>query len=151
MINNDNTHTAPAEYKTRGLWLRLPKGANEVRYRLDLSRPVRVYRNLTRDCYSIQQDGLVKAHADSAALEDVAWKVGQKGRLRVIREQAKNVHAFAVGHLVPATTALDAAPVKYNPYKMDSFRADNARLTKSDGAFLNAHGQSFALWNKENR
>jgi hypothetical protein len=138
-----------AVYKTRNLSLRLPKGKNPARYLLDLTRPVRVYRNLNADCYSIQQDGLVKAHADSATLEDVAWKVGQKGRLRVIREQAKNVHAYAVGYLVPATTALEAAPVKYNPYKMDSFRADNARLTKSDGAYLNAHGQSFALWNTE--
>lgn len=138
-----------AVYKTRGLSLRLPSWEDELRYRLDLTRPVRVYRNLNADCYSIQQDGLVKAHADSATLEDVTWKVGQKGRLRVIREQAKNVHAFAVGHLVPATTALDAAPVQYNPYKMDSFRAEDARLTKSDGAYLNAHGQSFALWNQE--
>lgn len=139
-------------FTTRSLSLRLPKGKNPARYQLDLTRPVRVYRNLTRDCYSIQQDGLVKAHAAMVALEDVAWTVGQKGRLRVIREQAKNVHAFAVGYLVQATTALDAAQVWYNPYKVDSFRCDldwDAPLTKSDGAYLNVHGQSFALWKQE--
>tara|TARA_R100001086_G_scaffold115082_1_gene58763 strand:- start:971 stop:1459 length:489 start_codon:yes stop_codon:yes gene_type:complete len=140
-----------AVYKTRNLSLRLPKGANPARYLLDLTRPVRVYRNLTRDCYSIQQGGIVKAHADSVVLEDVAWTVSQPGRRRVIRDGKKNVHAFAVGYLVPTTTAAYAAPVRYNPYKMDSFRADqyNARLTKSDGAYLNAHSQSFALWSPE--
>lgn len=143
-----------AVYKTRGLSLRLPKGANPARYLLDLTRTVRAYRNLSRDCYSIQQDGIVKAHADSVALEDVTWTVSQPGRRRVIRDGKKNVHAFAVGHLVPATTALDAAPVVYNPYNMDSFRVEispeeAARLTKSDAALLNAHGQSFALYNQE--
>ena len=140
-----------AVYKTRNLSLRLPEGANPARYQLDLTRPVRVYRNLTRDCYSIQQDGIVKAHADSVALEDVAWTVSQPGRRRVIRDGKKNVHAFAVGYFTPATTALSAAQVWYNPFKVDSFRCDldwDAPLTKSDGAYLNAHGQSFALRNK---
>ena len=139
-----------AVYKTRGLSLRLPTGANPARYQLDLTRPVRVYRNLTRDCYSIQQGGIVKAHADSVALEDVSWTVSQPGRRRVIRDGKKNVHAFAVGHLVPATTATEAAPVSYNPYKMDSFRTSGIdRLAASDAALLNAHGQSFALYNQE--
>lgn len=141
-----------AVYKTRNLSLRLPTGGNPARYQLDLTRPVRVYRNLTRDCYSIQQDGIVKAHADSVTLEDVSWTVSQPGRRRVIRDGKKNVHAFAVGHLVPATTATEAAPVSYNPYKMDSFRTAGrewpyyvSRLAASEAALLNAHGQSFAL------
>jgi len=141
-----------AVYKTCNLSLRLPKGKNPARYLLDLTRPVRVYRNLTRNCYSIQQGGIVKAHADSVALEDVSWTVSQPGRRRVIRDGKKNVHAFAVGHLVPATTGANAAQVWYNPFKVDSFRCDldwDSPLTKSDGAYLDTNGQPFALWNEK--
>jgi hypothetical protein len=147
----NTTPTAPAEYRTSELRFR---NRSNPRYKLDLDRPVKVYRNLSSKCFSIMQDSIVKAHADAVTLENVDWKVSQKGRRRVIRDGKKNVHAFAVGHLVPATTALDAAPVVYNPYNMDSFRVEispeeAARLTKSAAALLNAQGQSFALYNQE--
>ena len=36
----------------------------DPRYKLDLSKKVFVYKNLHKDCWSIKQDGLVKAHSD---------------------------------------------------------------------------------------
>jgi len=33
----------------------------DKRYKIDYSKPVRVYKNLNKGCWSIQQNGLVKA------------------------------------------------------------------------------------------
>lgn len=86
-------------------------------------KPVKVYWNLHRECFSVQQDGLVVCHADQVELRDVTFKVNQAGRQRVLKEGRKNVHAFIVGHLDEkfADRCWDVKVV-YNPYKYDSFR-----------------------------
>jgi hypothetical protein len=43
------------------------------------AKPVKVYWNLHRDCFSVQQDGLVVCHADQVELRDVTFKVYEKG------------------------------------------------------------------------
>jgi hypothetical protein len=131
MTNDNNTHGD----------LRLRKAGNP-RYALDWNRPVKVYRNLNSRCFSIAQDDLVKAHADSIALDDVEWRVGEKGRLRVIREQAKNVHAYAVGLIADSFRASRAERVHYNPYRDERFNIerDGTRymLRRSAAAYFDA-------------
>ena len=111
--NTPTTQAAPAAYATSELRFR---NASNPRYRLDRSRPVKIYRNLSSKCFSVMQDSLVKAHVDAVVLQDVTWKVGQAGRLRVIREKQKNVHAFAVGRIVSRLLSIRAEWVHYNPY-----------------------------------
>lgn len=41
--------------------------------------------------------GLVVAHVEQIALQDAEFRVSEKGRRRVIKEQCKNVHAKIVG------------------------------------------------------
>ena len=72
----------------------------DKRYKIDHDRTVRVYRNLHKKCYSIQQDGLVKAHATELYLFDSVFQVNKKGRERVLVEKKKNVHAFVVESFV---------------------------------------------------
>ena len=102
------------------------------RYKLDLDRTVKVYWNLHRKCFSVQQDGLVKAHLNRVYLHSVEFKVSEAGRQRVIKEQRKNVHAFAVGTMVDAYAvgtmegkvdlwSLNPVKVSYNPYKSGTF------------------------------
>lgn len=101
----------------------------------------RVYRNLhkgttERPVYSVQQytakgspsgrkRWIVVAYATSILLADVRFKVDEKKRLKVIEEQRKNVHAYAVGHqlwgLVPHWLNQSGDKVGYNPYKGSSF------------------------------
>lgn len=134
MINNDHTTTAPAEYRTSELRFR---NRSNPRYRLDLARPVKVYRNLSRKCFSVMQDGIVKAHAKTVCLEDVAWTVSQKRRQRVIREQCKNVHAFSIGLLRDSVRLAKAETVFYNPYLDYHFqvvRNGGARLVHQSAA-----------------
>lgn len=67
---------------------------------IDPNRPVRVFRNWKRDCWSILQDGVLRASAREVLLADVEFLVRPSGRARMLREGRKNIHAYAVGRLV---------------------------------------------------
>lgn len=114
---------------------------------------VRIYRNLHNKKYSIQaqnESGVwrVIAHAERVSVSNAGTYVSQAGRLRVIREKRKNVHAFITGTLIHfdgLTTGASATlsednirelkacryewrtipqldyVVSYNPYKYETF------------------------------
>ncbi len=74
----------------------------------DLSKPVRVYRNLkhgrkTRPLYSIMQGGRVIARRHRVLLSGkndyCIFVVNEAGRQRVLKQKRKNVHAFVAGYL----------------------------------------------------
>ena len=124
-----------------------------------------VYFNLHTHLWSVkaldgQYKGKVVAHARSIELHDCELKVSEAGRQRVIREQAKNVHAGVVGEVV----AIDAVskrypvqfhrlfdevddvtrllPVTYNPYRFNSFVTKDKHIPvhRADKAVLNSTG-----------
>ena len=89
-----------------------------------------VYYNLHRKLWSIKalagpEKGKVIERSDHVRLQDVAPKVSEAGRQRVIREQRKNVHAGLVGHIAPQNVHLgpfsDKHKISYNPYKSGNF------------------------------
>lgn len=98
-------------------------------------RLVRVYKNLTRGGYSIQEYVTGKGwrvidHADAVILEHCTFIVNQKGRERVVREKKKYVHAFIQGALLAKGMSISmdhflADPnvnvVYYNPYRCTQF------------------------------
>jgi hypothetical protein len=98
-----------------------------------LGTKVFVYFNLHRKCLSIKalsgpNKGRVIAHASSVILADALFKVSEAGRMRVIQEKRKNVHAGIVGTVQSMDNMADYVkwaylgnPVKYNPYKFESF------------------------------
>ena len=102
---------------------------NDERYDIDFDRKVFVYKNLHKGCWSIKQDGIVKAHADNVTLYQVMMKVNRKGRERVLKEKRKNVHAGIKGYLRldEFERVWDDLPedqfdeITYNPYKYSSF------------------------------
>ena len=101
----------------------------DSRYKLDESRKVFVYKNLHKDCWSIKQNGLVKAHTDNVTLYNVVMKVNRKGREKVLREKRKNVHAGISGYLCSKffsdtwddISEDELIEITYNPYKYTSF------------------------------
>ena len=104
----------------------------EERYEIDFARKVFVYKNLHKDCWSIKQDGLVKAHSDNKPIRlySAMMKVNKKGRERVLKEKRKNVHAGISGYISypdPSFACWDGigwwemSPITYNPYKYESF------------------------------
>jgi len=99
---------------------------DEKRYEINFNKPVFVYKNLHKDCWSVKQDGLVKAHTTSLAMHSCTFKVSEAGRKRVLNEQRKNVHAGIQGYIEEQVgnwidSHPTARPVTYNPYKYENF------------------------------
>jgi hypothetical protein len=115
--------------------------ANDPRYKINLNKPIKVYRNLHKQCWSVQQDGLVKAHTNSIKLFDCEFIVNQAGREKVIKERRKNVHAFIKGYISELfNTILDehfGTEVTYNPYKNEFFyKKESGESIRSADAVL---------------
>lgn len=76
---------------------------------------VRVYKNLNRDCLSVQtfvdQKWRVVAYADSVELRDVKFHVSKPGREWVLARGAKTVHAWAEGTLATWVPAAARQPL----------------------------------------
>ena len=86
---------------------------------------VRVYYNVNRACFSVQ-DALNKqviAHVPRCSIRSAQFKVYETGRQRVIESGQKNVHAFVVGHFAgtdePDTDGCRAG--YYNPREVADF------------------------------
>lgn len=115
--------------------------------------------------------GKVIAHATHVILNDASFKVGQKGRQRVLDTKQKNVHAFVRGNLSEAYITLDplgiisstmltsskvkngfsyqqmkySTRVYYDPYKWDSFvMADGTPVETADKVWLRTSGEVYA-------
>ena len=94
---------------------------------------VRVYWNLHRRCWSIQdvKSGLVIDHRYDITLEQAKFVVRKSGQKRVREEGKKNVHAFAVGYIAEEQDIDNSAyhhKVSYNPYKNDFFMRSSTEL-----------------------
>ena len=105
--------------------------AELCRKKLDFSKPIEVYKNLHKDCWSIRQNRIVQFHTDYICLQDAEFIVSQAGRLRVLKNAQKNVHAFVRGFWCDPKEqwserlAFGYDEVTYNPYKYDSFVLTN--------------------------
>lgn len=92
----------------------------------DITKPVLIYRNLTKRCWSIKQNGLVVAYTNNIILKDAICVVNQKGNQKVRQEKQKNVHAYIKGIIY---TTLDELVfneiITYNPYIHDTFINNN--------------------------
>lgn len=87
---------------------------------------VEVYRNLHNNLFSIRdkESGLVLAHGNKIVLFHCKFIVKDSGRLKVIKEKRKNVHAWVEGVYI-GTLKSDLGNVDniayYDPYKTESF------------------------------
>ena len=88
---------------------------------------VRVYYNLHKKCFSIQdyKTGLVTKHTNQLNLSNAMFVVRKSGNERVRSEGKKNLHAFVNGIVndKPSDTNSfhNSYKVRYNPYEMDYF------------------------------
>jgi hypothetical protein len=102
-----------------------------------------IYYNLHKRCWSLKAlrtvepdagglfapsvKGRVTGHADTVLATVTTCKVSEAGRLRVIREKSKNIHAGIVGKSCIANPSnkiitTDTTPsLTYNPYKRPDF------------------------------
>ena len=84
-----------------------------------------IYRNLHTGGFSVKYRGRVVAHLDKFTAVNATFKVNEKGRQRVIKEKAKNVHAYIVTDAIPIDDCIEGKigykEITYNPYTDNSF------------------------------
>lgn len=81
-----------------------------------------VYWNLHKQVWSVRRGGRVVSHRPQLWMTDVDFRVQQAGRLRVIEEKRKNVHAYANGNVVGKYDFyVPGRKIIYNPYKFTTF------------------------------
>lgn len=83
-----------------------------------VGKRVYVYRNLTKSCWSVMVDGIVRCHAQTVQLRNMKFVVRRSGYERYLRTNRKNVHAFVVGELVEVNGSglnVPKSEVTYNP------------------------------------
>jgi hypothetical protein len=110
---------------------------------------VRVYRNLHNGKFSIQDKatGLVLGHADEVTLAWGYFTVSESGRLRVVREGRKNVHAYAEGRYMAykgwgdLTGQGNWRTVTYNPFKMSFFTLQDGSYATRTYSLVHLHGR----------
>lgn len=93
---------------------------------LENGQPVQVYKNLNRDCFSIQdkKTKLVVAYADTVTVRNANFVISEAGRQRAIRDNRRNVHAYVQGEFFISDQDIPLEAVKvgyYNPFKTDKF------------------------------
>jgi hypothetical protein len=120
----------------------------DPRYLINHLKPVKVYRNLHKNCYSVQQDGLVKGHFKKLAIKNPMFLVRTIGKELVRKTKRKNVHAFVIGYLEDfvGLRAVAGDCVTYNPYKNDSFvykdTGNPVKKTKYADFFFSTEGKA---------
>lgn len=87
----------------------------------DHAKPVGVYWNFHRKCYSVKQNRLVIGYSNCISLVDAKFTVSEAGRQRVLRERKKNVHACVTGTLRIPEEGFWDVKIRYNPYKDEHF------------------------------
>ncbi|MEM7404582.1 MAG: hypothetical protein AAF458_04775 [Pseudomonadota bacterium] len=122
---------------------------------IDTSRPVRVFRNWKRGCYSIMQDGLVRASASAVRLDDVELLVRPSGRARMLKTGRKNVHAYAIGILIDFVSVderrelgeFEGRALFYDAHRFDAFvdRDDHTPLGWADQVQLDPTGAFYSV------
>ena len=95
-----------------------------MKEKLETGDRIEVYRNLHKDCFSIRKNGRVVKHLfndEKLDMEDVKFAVQPAGRVKVLRERKKNVHAFVRGTYISKGLAAWQSVASYNPYKYGHF------------------------------
>lgn len=96
---------------------------------IEPDKPVRVFKNWKLGCYSIMQDGRLKASARQVRLAGVEFVVRASGRRRMLEKGRRTVHAYAIGCLVDHVhpdetrelTALSGRGAYYDPRRFPAF------------------------------
>lgn len=110
---------------------------DDIAKHIDPSKPVRIYRNLHRQCLSVMQSGKVACHAEHILVAHVCFIISKAGQKRVRETKRKNVHAFIEGYWAPTRLVPWAScygnwvELYYNPYACDGF------INRESGEIIN--------------
>jgi len=122
----------------------------------DAGQQFRVYRNLHRRVWSLQQGAKVIAHSSWVLLNGVTFTVSERGRARALRRGVRNVHAKAQGTLLAGDGVQSVAywlitnmrEVTYNPFKAAGFyfRDTGEVVSAADLVLFATDGKAWVLY-----
>jgi hypothetical protein len=99
---------------------------------------VDVYRNLTRRAWSVRVAGRVVGHVQAIALRDVTLRSSNAARLRCLRLQVRDVHAWARGIPTDAPRPPEATRFRYRLAEEGFRLPDGGRVHRADACWLEA-------------
>ena len=112
-------------------------------------RKFRVWFNLHLKVWTVKAGRDPVRHAAAVVLGNVRFHVGEGGRARVLARQCREVHAWAIGDLLPdgAELPADAVEITYNPYRAGTFtRRDNGLpVVSAEVVFFCADRRAYAV------
>lgn len=107
---------------------------------------VEVYRNLTRQLWSVRSAGRVVGHVPAIALRDVVLRASEASRLRCVRLGVRDVHAYARGARFVADRPPEAVRVRYLPHVEAGFRLpDGTIVSEAAALWLEEDGTAWCL------
>lgn len=86
-----------------------------------MKNDVKVYFNSHKKLWSIKIKNKPVIHKKEIYLKNISFKVYEKGRMKVLKEKRKNVHAFVCGEVTSKFKADNMKKAYYNPYKTETF------------------------------
>lgn len=107
------------------------KQTKNINIPLDRAKPVYVYHNSNKQCWSIKQNGKVILHTNHVYLEDCEFKVNKSGREKSIKSGRKTFHAYVKGYVTIPKTYTDSSDIeiiRYDREVNDSFYYNNFEL-----------------------
>jgi hypothetical protein len=109
------------------------------------------YRNLHTGMWSLmavdgEHAGRIVAHASEVTISAPRFVVRESGRLRVIREGKKNVHAGVRGFVSGKRPMSAPVRVTYNPYRLGAFvNAETGEsVSEATRVHLDSNGKAWA-------
>jgi len=110
----------------------------------------RIYRNLHRKCFSIQEWFPGKGYrvidwAENIMADNVSFKVYESGRQKVLAKKKKNVHAFVCCDSFLKEESVGGEKISYNPYSAGHFSFENNPIFRADKVSLR-EGKMFRLY-----
>ena len=100
------------------------------------SARVHVYWNRTLRIWSVRRGGKVVDRRPTLALHDCILHVGESARLRILRTQERDVHAWVNGILTVAERPPGAVRVGYRPSEAGFRRRDTGEVLTSAALVL---------------
>lgn len=107
---------------------------------------VDVYRNLTKRCWSVRENGKVVDHVEAIALEDVSFRVSEAARQRVLRLGQRAVLAWATGLVTDTPMQPGSERIKFDPFEMETFRSGTTPVFWMSLAHFDRNGRCWGVF-----
>jgi hypothetical protein len=136
--------------------LRLVKDNEHDEHNQAIGLKCETYRNLHRNTFSVRHKGKVIAYSRHLIIKDCVLFVQPAGRLRVLEEGVKNVHAGVRGTVIEMDCISQLknfkatlTPIRYNPWDCETWVTLDGEPVKRADFVLLTNNQAFIIEKEE--